>query len=53
MSTLSLAKKVEDLVTDKIKKLGPFNTFLTLFKGFVNIGILFLPHTFSTGGFLF
>ena len=35
------------------EKLGPFGTFMSLFKAFVVTGILFLPHSFVAGGWAF
>lgn len=43
-------------VTEKEKvseKLGPFGTFMSLFKAFVVTGILFLPSSFKAGGWAF
>lgn len=42
----------EELVKSSVKKLGPFSTFLTLIKGFVCTGILYLPKAFVNGGWL-
>ena len=37
----------------KVKKLGPAATFLTLIKGFVCTGCLYLPKSFINGGWTF
>ena len=41
----------EEKVKREIKKLGPCASFLTLFKGFVCTGILYLPKAFINGGY--
>lgn len=33
--------------------MGPFRTYVSLIKGFVGTGLLFLPHEFKNGGWLF
>lgn len=37
----------------KVKKLGPYATAFTIFKGFVCTGILYMPKDFINGGYLF
>ena len=37
----------------KVKKLGPYATAFTIFKGFVCTGILYMPKDFINGGWLF
>jgi hypothetical protein len=49
--TKRLAKEDDDL--KKAEKLGPFATFMSLFKAFVVTGILFLPSSFVAGGWAF
>jgi proton-coupled amino acid transporter len=36
-----------------IHKLGPISTFVTLIKGFVATGVLYLPKSFVNGGWGF
>ena len=36
-----------------IPKLSPMNTFITLIKGFIGSGILYLPNSFLVGGYGF
>jgi proton-coupled amino acid transporter len=38
---------------DDVKLLGPLGTYLTLMKGFVCTGILYLPNAFLMGGWAF
>lgn len=45
-------KAKEELVKSSVKKLGPVSTFLTLIKGFICTGILYLPKAFVNGGWL-
>ena len=42
----------EEKVKKEVKKLGTMASFLTLFKGFVCTGILYLPKAFINGGYL-
>ena len=42
----------EDKIKSEIKKLGPVGTFLTLIKGFVCMGVLYLPKAFINGGWV-
>jgi amino acid permease len=44
---------IRETESEKIKKLGPFSTGFTLFKGFVCTGILYMPLNFQSGGSLF
>lgn len=37
----------------KVKKLGPLATGFTIFKGFVAMGILYMPKNFVNGGYGF
>jgi len=46
-------KMIEEKETSHIKKLGPGATYLTLMKGFVCVGILYVPKAFINGGWLF
>ena len=41
----------EEKVKKEIKKLGPCATFMTLIKGFVCTGVLYLPKAFINGGY--
>jgi len=41
------------LKTAQIKKLGPWATAFTIFKGFVCTGILYMPIDFVNGGYVF
>ena len=41
------------MMAQKVKKLGPTATFLTLIKGFVCTGCLYLPKSFINGGWTF
>ena len=36
-----------------IKKLGPCSTYMTVFKGFMSVGVLYLPLNFFKGGLTF
>lgn len=51
-SPISKRKAKEEKVKKEVKKLNAFGTFLTLFKGFVCTGILYLPKAFVNGGFV-
>lgn len=42
----------EDIIKAEIKKLGFFETFLTLIKGFIATSILYNPKSFRNGGWL-
>ena len=44
---------LQDEKASDIKKLGPWATAFTLFKGFVATGILYMPKNFVNGGWLF
>jgi solute carrier family 36 (proton-coupled amino acid transporter) len=44
---------IRDEKMSDIKKLGPWATAFTLFKGFVATGILYMPKNFVNGGWLF
>jgi len=43
---------VETEVSKKIKKLTPFGTYMSLMKGFIGTGILYLPKNYRNGGWL-
>jgi proton-coupled amino acid transporter len=43
-------KMIEEKETSHIKKLGPVQTYLTLMKGFVCVGVLYVPSAFINGG---
>lgn len=53
MSPITRRNKKTEEAVKKTSKLGPFGTFMSLFKGFVCTAILFLPASFKTGGWLF
>jgi len=44
---------IKEKATEEVEKLGPLATAFTLFKGIVCSGILYLPTSFVTGGWLF
>ena len=44
---------LQEAETTDIKKLGPWATAFTLFKGFVATGILYMPKNFVNGGWAF
>lgn len=48
-----MASKRKKQESDKVNKLGPAATFLTLIKGFVCTGCLYLPKSFINGGWVF
>lgn len=48
-----LASLTESMSRSSLKKLGPWQTYFTLMKGFVCTGVLYLPSTFKDGGWLF
>lgn len=39
--------------TDQVKKLSPMQTYFSLLKGFMSIGILYMPKNTLNGGWLF
>jgi len=43
----------EEKIKEKIQKLGCFPTFMTLIKGFVCTGCLYLPKSVINGGWMF
>ena len=43
----------EEKIVSKVKKLGCFSTFMTLIKGFVCTGCLYLPKSVVNGGWGF
>lgn len=43
-------KLIEEKEKSHIKKLGPCSTYLTLMKGFVCVGVLYVPSAFINGG---
>ena len=43
----------EEKLKDKVQKLGCFPTFMTLIKGFICTGCLYLPKSVINGGWLF
>jgi solute carrier family 36 (proton-coupled amino acid transporter) len=46
-------KMIEAKEAAKIQKLSPGATYLTLMKGFVCVGVLYVPKAFINGGWLF
>lgn len=46
-------KVKEEKILNKVEKLGCFSTFMTLIKGFVCTGCLYLPKSVINGGWLF
>ena len=46
-------KIIEEKTKKKVKKLGQFETFFTLMKGFVCTNCLYLAKSFVNGGWLF
>lgn len=46
-------KVIKEENVKKVKKLGPVATAFTLFKGFVAMGILYMPKNFTDGGYGF
>jgi len=50
----SFINNEKQLIEEKpVKQLSNIKAFFTLFKGFIAVGILFLPNGFSNGGWLF
>lgn len=43
---------VETEIIKKVKKLSPFSTYISLMKGFIGTGILYLPKNYRNGGWL-
>jgi proton-coupled amino acid transporter len=46
-------KVKEEKIKAEIPKLNTFQTFMTLIKGFVCSGILYMPKGFVNGGYMF
>lgn len=44
---------MNEMATKEIEKLGPCKTYITLMKGFIGSGILYLPNAYYVGGWGF
>lgn len=53
LSPVTKKRVMDEKATKKIAKLGPFMSYITLIKGFIGSGVLYLPNSYYNGGYGF